>query len=108
MLAPKCLNLLNFTREEKPMRIAIAEVGQETCSFTPVRTTVDTFRQYGLYEGEAVLAQQSSGVGTISGFLTAAQTERIDLVPVPLLSAWAGANGELTPEPLTFFEDKIV
>jgi microcystin degradation protein MlrC len=37
------------------MRIALAEVSQETCSFSPVLTTVDTFRHYGLYEGEEIL-----------------------------------------------------
>ena len=90
------------------MRIAIAEIGQETCSFTPVRTTVDTFRQYGLYEGEAVLTQCAAGVGTLSGMLAAAQDEKIDLVPLPIISAWAGASGTLTPETLTFFVEKLV
>jgi len=89
------------------MRIAIAEIGQETCSFTPVRTTVDTFRQYGLYEGEEVLTRRTAGVGTISGLLAAAQDEKLDLEPVPILSAWAGASGELTPETLAFFAEKI-
>lgn len=90
------------------MRIAIAEIGQETCSFTPVRTTVDVFRQYGLYEGEAVLTQRIAGVGTISGLLTAAQEEKVDLVALPIISAWAGASGELTPETLAFLTDKLV
>ena len=90
------------------MRIAIAEVGQETCSFTPVRTTIDTFRQYGLYEGEAVLEQRARGRGALAGFLAAAAEDAPEMVPLPILSAWAGANGALTAETLAFFEEKIV
>jgi microcystin degradation protein MlrC len=90
------------------VRIAVAEVGQETCSFTSVRTTVDTFRQYGLYEGEEILERRSSGAGAVSGFLTAARDAQIDLTPVPIISGWAGANGPLTDETLRFFIDKLV
>ncbi|HRW05698.1 MAG TPA: M81 family metallopeptidase [Caldilineaceae bacterium] len=90
------------------MRIAIAEVGQETCSFTPVRTTVDTFRQYGLYEGDEVIPARRRGRGVLAGFFDRAEEEKIDLVPFPIISGWAGANGMLTPETLAFFEEKVV
>ena len=89
------------------MRIAIAEIGQETCSFSPVKTTLDTFRQYGLYEGDAVLQRRAQGSGTVAGFLRAAREEAIDLDPVPIISAWAGASGPLTAETLQFFVDKV-
>ncbi|MCB0085783.1 MAG: M81 family metallopeptidase, partial [Caldilineaceae bacterium] len=90
------------------MRIAIAEVGQETCSFTPVRTTVDTFRQYGLYEGDEIIPARRRGRGVLAGFFDRAEEEKIDLVPFPIISGWAGANGMLTPETLAFFEEKVV
>lgn len=90
------------------MRIAIAEVGQETCSFTPVRTTVDTFRQYGLYEGNELLAQRAGGRGTLAGFLDAAREDVPDLIPLPIISGWAGASGMLTAETLSYFADKVV
>ena len=90
------------------MRIAIAEMGQETCSFTPVRTTVDTFRQYGLYEGDDVLAYRSRGRGSVAGFLAAAEQDAPDLTSLPIISGWAGANGMLTAETLAFFEERIV
>lgn len=88
------------------MRIAIAHTGQETCSFTPTRTTIDTFRQYGLYEGLEMLTKLAE-VGTIGGFLAAAREEGIYLTPLPLLHAWAGANGPLTPETLAFLEKRL-
>ncbi len=90
------------------MRIAIAEVGQETCSFTPVRTTVDTFRQYGLYEGEEILIARRHGRGSLAGFFDRAEEEAIDLTPLPIISGWAGANGMLTPDTLAYFKEKLV
>ncbi|MDQ3248207.1 MAG: M81 family metallopeptidase, partial [Chloroflexota bacterium] len=88
------------------MRIAIASVGQETCSFTPVRTTLETFRQYGLYEGDEVLVKMA-GVGGIGGFLAAAQYAT-DITLLPLIRGWGGANGLLTAGTLAFFVEKIV
>ncbi len=89
------------------MRVAIAKFGQETSSFSPVATTVDTFRLYGLYEGQEMLTK-AKGVGAIGGFLDTAETERIEWTPVPLFGAWAGASGVITNDTLKFFEDKLI
>jgi microcystin degradation protein MlrC len=89
------------------MRIAIAEIGQETCSFTPVRTTVDTFRQYGLYTGAEVIPARAEGGGTLAGFLRAVREEGIALDPVPIISAWAGASGMLTGDTLDYFIEEV-
>ena len=62
------------------MRIAIAEFSQETSSFSPVVTTVDTFKLYGLYEGQTIL-EKVRGVGAIGGLLDVA-----DELPVEVLS----------------------
>ncbi|CAN5713292.1 M81 family metallopeptidase [soil metagenome] len=89
------------------MRIAIASIGQETCSFTPVRTTLATFRQYGLYEGNEIL-QRMRETGPIGGFLAAVEAEAIELVPLPIIRGWGSANGMLTAETLEFFESKLI
>jgi microcystin degradation protein MlrC len=89
------------------MRIAIATIGQETCHFTTVRTTIDIFRLFGLYEGEEVLSERSIGNGYIAGFLQAAKEEKIDLEPVPIINTWGGANGPLLEETVQFLVDKI-
>lgn len=89
------------------MRIAIAKYGQETSSFSPVPTTLDTFKLYGLYEGQEIL-DKSKGVGPIGGFLEAAEEEGVDWTPVPLIRGWAGASGIITADTLKFFEDKLV
>ncbi len=89
------------------MRIAIAEIGQETCSFNPVPTTLEYFEGYGLYLGNRIL-EMMPGVGMLGGFLDVAgeQSDPVDIVPI--IRAWAGACGTITAEALEYFEDKLV
>ena len=89
------------------MRIAIARVSQETDSFSSVETTLEDFRQYGLYEGEELL-QKARGVGPVGGFLAAAEEEAIDLVPLPIILGKALAGGALTAETVEYFREKLV
>jgi len=89
------------------MRIAIAHIGQETGSFTPTPTTVDTFRSFGLYEGQEILDKMQN-VGPIGGFLAAAAEENLAYTPLPVIQAWGGAHGPLTAETLHFLEEKLV
>jgi microcystin degradation protein MlrC len=88
------------------MRIAIADIGQETCSFTPVLTTVDTFRQYGLYESQDI-EKYGKGNGYVGAFFQAAADEGIDLDPVPIISGWGFAGGPLSDETVAYFIDKL-
>lgn len=88
------------------MRVAIAKFGQETSTFSPVPTTVDTFREFGIYEGDEIL-EESKRVGSIAGFLKAGEESNIEWTPVPLFRAWAGASGLITADTLQFFEDKL-
>jgi microcystin degradation protein MlrC len=89
------------------MRIAIADIGQETCHFTPVLTTVDTFRQYGLYEGEEIITRLGKSNGYIGAFFQAANDEGIDLDVVPIISGWGFASGPLSDETVTYFIEKL-
>jgi microcystin degradation protein MlrC len=88
------------------MRIAIAKFGQETSAFSPVATTLDTFRVLGIYEGRDML-DEAKRVGSIAGFLEAVDEAGIDWTPLPLFRAWAGASGVITADTLGFFEDKL-
>ena len=89
------------------MRIAIADIGQETCHFTPVLTTVETFRQYGLYEGQEIIDHLADGNGYVGAFFQAARDEGIDLDPVPIISGWGFAAGPLTDETVAYFDEKL-
>ena len=88
------------------MKIAIARFGQETSSFSPVATTLDTFRLLGLHEGGEML-EKLSEVGATAGFLEAASESDMEWSPVPLFGGWAGASGIITAETLQYFEDKL-
>ena len=88
------------------MRIAIASYGQETSSFSPIYTTLETFELYGLYEGDEIL-QRCREVGAIGGFINALEQASLDWTPLPLIHGRAGANGPLTAATLDYFVAKI-
>lgn len=88
------------------MRIAMAKFGQETSTFSPVATTLDTFREFGIYHGEEML-EESKSIGSIAGFLEAADESGMDWTPLPLFRAWAGASGLITADTLQYFEDQL-
>ncbi|MBT5328319.1 MAG: M81 family metallopeptidase [Gemmatimonadetes bacterium] len=87
------------------MRIAIASYGQETSSFSPVPTTLETYELYGLFEGEQIL-EKCREVGAIGGFMQTFDAE-LEWTPVPIIHGWAGASGPLTAETLHHFAKKI-
>ena len=52
----------------QPMRIALIQVMQETCSFNPTPTTLADFASFGILEGPELLARSDS-VGPIGGYV---------------------------------------
>jgi microcystin degradation protein MlrC len=89
------------------VRIAVAMYGQETSSFSPVPTTLDTFRLYGLFEGDDILTH-CRDVGAMGGFLeTMDAALGSSWTPVPLVHGWAGASGALTADTLAWFEERL-
>jgi len=89
------------------MRVAIAEVNQESNTFNPVPTTLRDFEDYGLYLGNDILTKQQ-GVGALGGFLDIAKHESGDVEIRPILRALALAGGRVTQEALEFIENKLV
>ncbi len=89
------------------MKIAIAKFGQETSSFSPVPTTLETFEIYGIEHGDELL-EKSSRTGSLGGFLEAAAERQTCWTPVPLVKGWAGASGRITAGTLAYFEEKIL
>ena len=87
------------------MRIAISSYGQETSSFSPVPTTLETFGLYGLFEDEEIV-RRCSTVGAIGGFMHTLDAST-DWMPLPLIHGWAGASGPLRADVLDFFAKKI-
>jgi microcystin degradation protein MlrC len=79
------------------MRVAIGELLQETDSFSPLRAGMAEFENCGLYRGAEIL-ERTRNAGMVAGFLevTAAQREKVELVP--LLRAWAAAGGPIADD----------
>lgn len=88
------------------MRIAIAEISQETDTFSPIPTTLRDFEQTGLYFGNEVL-EKMPGVGKIGGFLNIAQHEP-NVEYLPILRARATSGGRITDQTLTFLTEKLI
>lgn len=79
------------------LRIAIAELAQETDSFSPLIADQRDFEAYGLYYGEELL-ERMRGVGPLGGFLEMVdeQPDRVQLLPI--LRAWGSAGGRIHDE----------
>src|ERR1700710_1728501 len=73
------------------MRIAIAELKQETNSFVPFTTTVKTFEDQYLYRGADILTAFGAARLEVAGALGALKEEGAEAVP--LLATMAMASG---------------
>ncbi|MFO0871700.1 MAG: M81 family metallopeptidase [Pirellulales bacterium] len=75
-------------------RIAIAELAQETDSFSTLLAELAEFSAYGLYRGDEIVSR-IRGSGPLGGLLEVAATVNRPLTWVPLVRAWAGAGGRI-------------
>ena len=68
------------------MRIAIAQVRQETNTFSPVPCTLEEFKQRGLYYNTDFLEEIKSRVeGEMSGFLDETEEKKLDIEFFPII-----------------------
>ena len=88
------------------MRIAVAEFKQETNSFVPFTTTIETFTEQYLHRGEAMLTAFGNGRLEIPGALDA--LKEAGATPVPLLATMAMASGTVERKAFDFFMNEIV
>ncbi len=89
------------------MRIAIAEVAQETDSFSPMTADRSDFEETGLYFGDEII-ERMRGVGPIGGFLKVAAEQREPVTLLPIIRAWGGAGGTITAETLDFLTARLI
>ncbi|MBT6157751.1 MAG: M81 family metallopeptidase [Planctomycetaceae bacterium] len=89
------------------MRIAVAELAQETDSFSPVLAGLADFETYGLFYGEDV-AQRMQGAGPIGGFFDVVAERSDDVELVPLLRGWASAGGPIGDETFSQLRDELL
>lgn len=90
------------------MRIAIAQIKQETHSFNPNPSDLAHFERIGgLYFGADVLEKLADS-GEIGGFLAAMGQESFPVTPIPIMAANGHAYGIITAEAMDFFEERLV
>ncbi len=89
------------------MRIAVAEVAQETDSFTPLTADLSDFEALGLYFGEEII-ERMQGVGPIGGLFQVASQQSEPIQWLPLVRAWGGAGGTITAETLAFLTERLI
>ena len=77
-----------------PKRVAIASLMQESNSFSPLLTTVETFESYYIFRGDEILTGYAGARTEVPGFLDALKD--VGATPVPLLAAYAAAGGTVT------------
>ena len=85
------------------MKIAIAQIWQETNTFSRIPTGLREFEQGGLFSGDEI-PEKMQGLGEIGGFMDALKGE----VLAPILRAWAMSGGRVTAEALESFKDRLV
>jgi len=76
------------------MRVAVGSLMQETNTFVPFRTTVETFRSHYIRRGREVLEGFGDARVEVPGFLSV--LAEAGIAPVPLLAAHALSGGYVT------------
>src|SRR5471030_2914174 len=79
---------------KKPMRIAVGQIFQEGNTFSPMPTTLETFKSVYLWRGDQLLSAFGDARVEIPAFLAVLQ--RAGVEPVPLIAANALAGGMVT------------
>jgi microcystin degradation protein MlrC len=89
------------------VRIAVAEIAQETDSFSPLIADSKDFEANGLYLGREVL-ERMPGVGPVGGFLEVAAEQRVPVDVLPILRASGGAGGPVSEEVLVLLAARLI
>jgi microcystin degradation protein MlrC len=77
-------------------RVAAAQIAHETSVFSVVKTDLAAFEASGVYLGPAVIENARETNSEFCGFVTGAEAQGFDLVP--LLAVWATPSGMVTEE----------
>jgi microcystin degradation protein MlrC len=76
------------------LRVALASLMQETNSFSPLSTTLETFENYHVLRGDQILSGFVAARVEVAGFLSVLR--EAGAMAVPLVSAYAAASGPVT------------
>lgn len=90
------------------MKIFVSGLYQETNSFSPIRTDIDTFRRGYLLSGKAIRAELKGTNTEIGGFYRALEDDGEPMEIIAGHAAWAVTSGPLKKEALEELTEAIV
>jgi microcystin degradation protein MlrC len=88
------------------MRVAVAELKQESNTFVPRPTTLADFDAWHHWQGDDVLTGLADTNSEIAGFLDI--LAEADMTPVPLLATFAMSGGKVDPGTFTMLCDELI
>jgi len=86
-------------------RIALGQLWQEQNTFSPVKTVLEDFEQFGLYYGEEII-DRFSETNELGGFITTLKARK-DTRMIPAIRAWSWPKGNVAPGTYKIFKDEI-
>src|SRR5262245_50425775 len=89
------------------MRIAIAQLWQETNTFNPIPTTRADFESFGILRGKDLISQMADS-NELGGFIQSLHhwPEQPEIVGLIRLPAWP--SGPVTAETFTWLRDELI
>jgi len=75
------------------LRIAIGQIWQEQNTFSPVKTSLCDFEQFGLYYGDDII-DKFSEANELGGFITTLKKEK-NIEIIPTVRAWSWPKGNV-------------
>jgi microcystin degradation protein MlrC len=88
------------------VRVAIASVMQETNTFVPFSTDLETFGTYYLRRGAELIHGFGSARVEVPGFLSGLRASQVQ--PIPILAAYASSGGPVIRKAFETIMDEIV
>ncbi len=88
------------------MRIGLVWISQETNTFNPFPTTIETFASFSIDRGQEIVENLGTQ-GSPGGFFAAA-AEHPEVEVVPIFKARSVAGGRLSAETVDFLTDELV
>src|SRR6478752_7020812 len=89
------------------MRIAIAQLWQETNTFNPIQTTRTDFESFGILRGDNFI-QEMAESNEVGGFIQSLRRwpEKPEIIGLVRLPAWPG--GKATAETFRWLHDELI
>ncbi|MEF9426685.1 MAG: M81 family metallopeptidase [Candidatus Mariimomonas ferrooxydans] len=88
------------------LKIAIGQIWQEQNTFSPVKTVLEDFKQFGLYYGDEIM-NKFSEVNELGGFIKTL-THQKNIKIIPTIRAWSWPKGNVEPDTFKYLKGGLL